>query len=476
RDTAMRGIRTLLLEKNDFAAATTGASSGMIHGGLRYLTSDVGTTELSCTDSGYIQKICPHLLFRIPFLAPVFEGAGGRAMIELYEAFFSVYDRYQPLKNGKPHTRLSREDALAIEPGLHPKILGAVTMDEYGIDAYRLVVANAVSAAEAGAKVLNHTEVTDFLVDAGKVLGVKTRDTLTGETATWRARIVFNATGPYGPAFIRKAGARYKLRPAKGVHITLERRISNVAVTATSIDGRQIFMIPQENTTIIGTTDDDYYGDLDRIPILEDEIEYLLQGMERMMPGIRRHRMVHAWAGVRPTLYKWGPIEDKLSREHEIYDHGERDGVANLFSMAGGKLASYRVMSEEAADLVAKRLGVAAGCATHTSALPGGDETPDARKLAEAHRLHPHAVARMIYRHGSRAREILEIVRETPRWGRLVSQTEPVTEAEVRYVIRKEWARTVGDIHRRCRTGGGAAQGGGSTAVLAQILGEELEL
>ncbi|MBZ0253479.1 MAG: FAD-dependent oxidoreductase, partial [Candidatus Methylomirabilis sp.] len=173
RDAAMRGLSTLLLEKYDFAAATTGASSGMIHGGLRYLQRDVGTTALSCLDSGYIQKIAPHLLFRIPFLYPVRDfGPAARVMIELVETYFSIYDRYQPLKNGRPHVRLSRQECLEIEPGLNPDIVGGVSMDEYGIDPYRLVVANAVSAHEAGATVMNHTEVTDFVKEGGRVVGV----------------------------------------------------------------------------------------------------------------------------------------------------------------------------------------------------------------------------------------------------------------------------------------------------------------
>ena len=144
RDAALRGLRVLLAERNDLAKGASGANTGMIHGGIRYLRYDVKTTKLACTDSGYIQAIAPHLLFRIPFLMPVFEGdVFGRFLLEGAEIFFEAYDAYQPLKRGKPHTRLSKQEVLALEPGLASDVTGAVTMDEWGIDPFRLVVANA---------------------------------------------------------------------------------------------------------------------------------------------------------------------------------------------------------------------------------------------------------------------------------------------------------------------------------------------
>src|SRR3989338_1357458 len=124
RDCAMRGLSVLLLEKEDFASGTTGASSGMIHGGPRYLLSDRKVTKSSSKDAGYIRKIAPHLCFRIPFLYPVFKDGKGtwgrRVHLGLLETFLQAYDRFSSLKEGKPHTRLSREETYALEPSLAP--------------------------------------------------------------------------------------------------------------------------------------------------------------------------------------------------------------------------------------------------------------------------------------------------------------------------------------------------------------------
>ena len=144
RDATLRGLKCLLLERNDFGSETTGASSQMIHGGARYLFSDRKTTRLSSLDSGYIQKIAGHMLFRIPFLVPVFPKSKwprwmSRVYFELMETFFENYDRFAGMKNSHTHTRLSREQALELEPDLAEDLLGAVSFDEWGIDGARLI-------------------------------------------------------------------------------------------------------------------------------------------------------------------------------------------------------------------------------------------------------------------------------------------------------------------------------------------------
>src|SRR5262249_10170097 len=139
RDLAKRGLRVALFEKGDFARGATGASSGMIHGGPRYLLNDIETTRHSCEDSGYIQKLAPHIPFRLPFLNPVLrQNSFGRAGVLLHDVYFDVYDRFAPLKNGIPHARLTVDEMLAIEPGLRGDFLGGVTLDEWGIDPGRL--------------------------------------------------------------------------------------------------------------------------------------------------------------------------------------------------------------------------------------------------------------------------------------------------------------------------------------------------
>src|SRR5512136_165229 len=198
RDCALRGLSVLLLEKGDLASGASGASSGMIHGGIRYMTSDRSVTELACRDAGYIRRIAPHLVFRIPFLMPfVSRGEEGtlleRATWYATEVYVGTYDLYQPLKGGRPSTRLSAEELYALEPGLRPGLGGAVTLDEWGIDAHRLCVLNALSAERHGAELRTWTEAVEILREGGKVAGVRWRDALTGEAGEARAAVVFNA-------------------------------------------------------------------------------------------------------------------------------------------------------------------------------------------------------------------------------------------------------------------------------------------
>ena len=131
------------------------------------------------------------------------------------------------------------------------------------------------------------------------------------------------------------AGAQVRLRPAKGIHLVYERRITNVALTAEAVDGRGLLLVPHTNQTLLGTTDDDYYGDAENLEVTDDEVEYVLQAMERVFPSIRRHRIAHANAAVRPTLHRWRPYEDDLSRDYAVFDHAARDGVAQSF-LSGG--------------------------------------------------------------------------------------------------------------------------------------------
>ncbi len=471
RDLAIRGLKVCLIEKRDLASGASGANSGMIHGGLRYLLYDIDTTRHSCLDSGYIQKIAPHLLFRIPFIMPIRH----KITVPFFETYFEVYDKYAILKNGMPHTLLRKEEIRQLVPNIADDVEYAVTTDEWGIDPQRLCIANALSASEYGAKIRLYTELIDYLKDPqGNIIGVRVRDSQ-GEKDI-RARIVMQATGPWIMQTSAKAGVEVKIRPGKGVHITFDRRLVNYSVILTMIDGRASFIMPHQNTTILGTTDDDYYGDLDDLRVTEDEIEYLLQGAERYLPGIRRARMIRAWVGIRPTLFAWGKNEDALSRDHKVFDHELEDGVKGIISIAGGKLASYRLMSEEASDLICKKLGIDARCQTHLIPLPGGEKEVSAKELAGKYGVSEYAVHRMIARHGARSEEILELTREKPELKEMVCLCEPVLACELVYCIRKEWAKSLTQLRNRTRLGTGPCQGTRCAIRACAVLAKELDM
>jgi glycerol-3-phosphate dehydrogenase len=480
RDATMRGLTVALFERNDLAFGASGNSSGMIHGGPRYLTYDPAVTRSSCEDSGRIQAVAPHLLFRIPFLMPVENGPHAKIMLTLIDAFFEAYDRYQPLKHGKPHTRLSPEELFAIEPGIRADVVGGVTFDEWGIDGARLCTANAVDAIERGAKVMvGHTvEEVERREDDGSILAVRHRDRRTGETGRVRTRVVVNATGAWAPITASLSGiepSHARVRGGKGIHVVYDRRLTNYAITATTIDRRQIFLEPWQNMTVLGTTDDDYYGDLDNVRATSEEVRYLVEGAARMFPSIHEARIIGTFAGVRPTLYQYGPTEDALSREHQIVDHAPH-GAPGLYSMIGGKLASFRLFAEEMTDVLARVFDLPTHCATHTSHLPGGDAAIDPFELSRSIEIDAVAGRRLVYRHGSRAKRVAERVKENPREAVTVCVCEPVIEAEVRYALRHELARSVADVSRRTRLGLGACGGMRCAARCGQIVAQELEL
>src|SRR5262249_45674486 len=164
------------------------------------------------------------------------------------------------------------------------------------------------------------------------------------------------------------------------------------------------------------------------------------EGIARVFPAVRSARIIGTYAGVRPTLYAFGPTEDALSREHEIIDHTAH-GAPGLFSMIGGKLASFRMFAQEMTDILASLFDSPIACATHATHLPGGDEVVDPFALSRSIEIDAVAGRRLVYRHGSRARRITERVRENPREGFAVCVCEPVIEAEVRYTLRHELAR-----------------------------------
>jgi glycerol-3-phosphate dehydrogenase len=467
RDLSLRGLSVLLLEKGDWGAGTTGASSWMIHGGPRYLEFDWATTRLSTQDAGHIVTIARNLVYRVVFIIPVFPH--DRNNIERMETAMEVYDRFQPLKKAHPHRRLTADEARQAEPGLSPDLIGAVTMEEWGVDPYRLVYANVEDAVAHGARALNHTKVVDLIRDGGKVIGVRYRAS-DGALSEARARVVVNATGPWSPEISGMAGAPVRLRPAKGIHIVYPHRISNFSISAESIDGRDLLMVSHAGFTLLGTTDDDFYGDLDSVDVREDEVDYLLQAFERVFPSIRAYRPVRTTAGVRPTLYKWRRYEDELSRRYEVIDHAA-EGAEGLVTIAGGKLSMYRLMAEQTSDVVCGRLGHQATCTTATTPLPGNESDMEpAAELARRCGIPALAAIKLQSRHGSRAERVLDGARA----GRIVCRCEPMTEAELAYSARHEQVRSLADAFRRVGLAAGPCAGAACVMRAAEVVGGEL--
>lgn len=472
RDAALRGLNTVLFEKRDFGWATTGNSSGMIHGGLRYLTVEPSLTKRCCTDAGYIRKIAHHLMFRIPFLYVLKKGKSN-ILAHLIDGFFSAYDIFQPLKGGKNHVRLTSEEIHYLVPTLSQEVEGGFSFDEWGVNTYRLTILNAIGAKEAGAKLYTYHEVIELIRDEDKVVGVKVKDLFSGMIKNVYGKVVINTTGPWSPIIGEKAQVKIKLRPSKGIHLILSHRITNYGIITEAIDGRLIFIEPWDRFTLIGTTDDDYYGELDDIPVLWDEVHYLLQSMETVFPGISSYRIIDTWAGVRPTLYKFGINEDDLSRDHKILDHS-KEGAKGFFSLIGGKLAEFRVMAEEAVDKIVGYLNVSAKCKTHEVPLPGGEREISIKNLPDYYGVSLHVIKSMYRRYGCRIENILDLVFEDPRLRGVVCECREIIGGELKYAIEEEGAKNLEDLMRRTSLGTGACGGVRCAQKAAQFIGDYL--
>ena len=467
RDLSLRGLSVLLLEKGDWGAGTSGASSWMIHGGPRYLEYDWDTTRLSCIDAGHIVTIARNFVYRVVFLIPVLPH--DRNNIERMETAMEVYDRFQPLKKAHPHRRLTGDEARQAEPGLSPDVIGAVTLEEWGVDPHRLVYANVQDAVAHGARALNHTRVTDLIRDGGKVIGVRYRAP-DGAVTEARARVVVNAAGPWAAEVGAMGGVEIHLRPAKGIHVVYPHRISNFSISAESIDGRDLLMVAQAGFTLLGTTDDDFYGDLDSVDVLEDEVDYLLQGFERVFPAIRDYRPVRTTTGVRPTLFKWRRYEDELSRRYEVIDHSAQ-GADGFVTIAGGKLSMYRLMAEETSDVVCRKLAHQARSTTAKRPLPGNDSDPEpVDELASRCGIPALAVMKLQSRHGSNAEKVLDEGHSS----RILCRCEPVTEAELVYAARHEQVRSLADAFRRVGVAAGPCAGAACILRAAEVIGTQL--
>jgi len=475
RDAALRGLSVAVFEREDWGAGTTGHSTRMIHGGLRYLLYDVPTTRASSVDAGHIREIAPHLTFRIPFLWPLYGGEG--LFGEAKEALLAAYDRFAPAKHGLKHVRLSAADARRIEPGLAPAVSGALTLDEWGIDVYRLAALNALAAREAGAQLYAHTEVVELLRsgDGRTVTGVRARDRLDGRTFDVEARVVLNAAGPWVPFIAAMADASAPLRPGKGVHVTFERRIGNFGMVLEGVDGRTMFLVPHGAETIAGTTDTDFYGDPARadLEVGADDVAYIVEACARALPQAREWRVLRVWAGVRNTVFEWGVDSDDLSRRHETVDHASRDRIDGLISIVGGKLASNRAQAEEAVDLAVAKLGrPARPSRSAATPLPGAEPEPDFLALAREIPLPPAALALVWRRLGSRMREVFRAA--GPDDVAPICRAEAVTAAELRHAVLTEGCRTLEDLRRHAHLATGGCDGLDCAAPAAHLLAELL--
>ncbi|MDE1976758.1 MAG: FAD-dependent oxidoreductase [Elusimicrobia bacterium] len=363
RDCAMRGFKTLLVERGRPGGATTAASTHLIHGGLRYLLYDRLTTHMTCWDSGHIVRIAGDLLTRLPILWPVYDWHSHG--LETVETLLESYDYFQRMKSGKAHLRVSARAALDLVPGLKPEgLVGGVLFDEWWVDPLKLVDKNLDSARRHGARVETGAAVERLVLEGGAVRGILTRG---GEI---KADLVINAAGPWVGRVAAMAGAEIPLRLRKGTHLVYNRRVVPVGLLLEAVEkGRYIFAVPFDDGTLVGPTDVDAGDDPSKIETSSDEVESLSKTARFYLSGLpERHDSTIV--GARPILGR-GKDERLLSRQYEVFDHESRDGVSGFLTIGGGKMSDFRAMAEAVTDAAGVKLGRTASCRASAETLDG---------------------------------------------------------------------------------------------------------
>jgi glycerol-3-phosphate dehydrogenase len=482
RDAAMRGLKVLLLDKGDIGGGTTGWSTRLVHGGLRYLEhGELGLVRESLREREQLLSIAPHLVKPLPMLIPIYE-RNERGPLTI-RAGMLAYDLLSFDKSLSRHKMLSPVETLARAPGLSPQGLrgSALYYDAQVEYPERLTLENALSASEHGATVLTYARVERLETEAGQVRSVEYTDLLKGTTNRAQARLFINVAGPWvdevlsemeGATFPRLIGG------TKGSHI-VTRRFNGAPTDALYVeaqeDGRPFFIIPWNELYLIGTTDIRFEGNLDSVKADEAEIDYLLRETNRVIPesGLTRGSVLYTYSGVRPLPFREDETKNaSLTRRHFVHDHTPR--LANLLSIVGGKITTYRNLSEQTVDLVLKKLGRPhSPSRTAREPLPGAstyDFSSFAEKFKREYRLPAHAQEHLLKVYGTRATEVLAMAGEHPELLELLDDDTGTIRAEVLFAFRREMAATLTDcLLRRTMTGIGPAAGLGADEAAAAI-------
>jgi glycerol-3-phosphate dehydrogenase len=459
RDAAMRGLKVLLLDKADVASGTTAWSTRLIHGGLRYLEhGEIGLVRESLRERERLLHIAPHLVKPLPLLIPIYdENRRGSLTIR---AGMIAYDLLSFDKSLGRHRILSAAETLERAPGLEKEGLrgAAIYYDAQVEYAERLVLENVLSAQQHGAHVLTYARVDEFMVERGSVRGVKFTDLINNDAHVVLAPVIVNASGPWVDEVLsRVARAPDRLiGGTKGSHIVVE-KFTGAPVCALYVeareDGRPFFIIPWNGLYLIGTTDLVYNGELDHVEASEAEIDYLMRETNRLIPSARieRDSILYTYAGVRPLPYLSEEEPASITRRHFIRDHAP--ALAGFLSIIGGKLTTYRNLSEQAVNLVFKKLKRRSPqCMTGQEKLPGGaNEDFDAfgKRFKTECNLPDKSAERLLRIYGTRASEVLSAASEEMELLKPFSMETGAIGAEVLFSFHHELAETLTDCLMR---------------------------
>jgi glycerol-3-phosphate dehydrogenase len=480
RDAAMRGLRILLLDKGDIAGGTSSFSSRLIHGGLRYLEhGEVGLVRESLRERERLLHIAPHLVKPLPLVIPIYT-TNKRGPWTIRTGMIA-YDLLSLNKSLDHHHMLSRQEALQHVPGLNPEgLLGAAVYYDAQIEyAERLVLENALSARDHGALILTYARVDRLILARDAIRGVEFTDLRRGGKHTARAPVTVNAAGPWVDEVLAGLGHRTDrlIGGTKGSHIVVGAfpgAPPNALYIEAVEDRRPFFIIPWNDQYLIGTTDIRYEGDLDRVAASQEEIAYLIRETNRAIPPahLTRDSILFTYSGIRPLPRLNEKAERSITRRYTIYDHAP--ALKGFVSIVGGKLTTYRNLSEHTVDLIFKKLSKKSPpCMTARIPLPGAateDFAAFSRWFEAQSRLSLGATKRLLRVYGTRASEVMELAAEGPALQESFSPETGAIGAEIVMSFRREMAQTLCDaLRRRTMVGFGPAAGLDADEAAAKI-------
>jgi len=371
RDVAMRGLRAVLVERADLGQGTTGRFHGLLHSGGRYVVSDPHSATECAQETALLERLA----------ADAVEMTGGLFVTtpkddpDYADTFLAACHDTQV-----PVNEISVGEALRREPRLNPGITRAFEVNDGSVDAWKLIWGNVRSAEAYGATALTYHWVTEVIRDGDRVAGVICHNGVTGEDVRIEAAFVINAAGAWAGEVASMAGVEgVEVVPGRGIMIAMNHRLVSCVVNRCDPPGDGDIIVPIHTVCVIGTTDTKVDSP-DRLAIPRDEVQQMLDAGEVLVPGFRRARALHAWAGARPLVKDTRVAADDtrhMSRGMAVMDHGERDGVTGFMTIAGGKATTYRLMAKNIVDAMCRQMGEDRPCRTADEPLSGSRDTPN---------------------------------------------------------------------------------------------------